>query len=82
MKQLPKLVEARYRVKFILWKDYQVQTEFEIWINERAEWHVRLVHQMALAMASERWGVPIMHSDYNRRDVLSMVKTYEVRKII
>lgn len=74
------MTEARYRVEFILEKAYEdedVDTLFDVWINEDEELHKRLVHQMAMAMASERWGVPIMAAGKDTdKDVINMVKGY------
>ena len=54
---------------------------FEVWINEEMELHKKLVHHMALAMASERWGVAIMGAQTRDRDVIGMCKAYELRKM-
>lgn len=74
--------ESRYRVTFEMKKgNDELDPVFDIWINEEEGLHKKLVHHMALAMASERWGVPIMGAKTTDPDVLGMCKDYELRRI-
>lgn len=75
--------EARYRVtvKFMPGKGEGLDPRFEFWINEDPKLHPTLITKMLEAAACERWGVPIVSTQWTGEDFLSIVKTFKVSQL-